>query len=116
MNTKYAMLSYIAQNWLHHTKDFTRGIISELDTERFQQLALEKKFLFNIRPWEGLDVVAGIDYSPGNVLHFAIEIGRAISNNHVPHLQAVHQQPGGEVTDSLITFLPAPGDTSPEVI
>lgn len=101
INTKYELLSYITENWLHHTKDFMHGIVSEQDTERFQQLALVKKFLFNIRPWEGIKVVAGIDYYTSEGLHFAIEMGWAISNNHMPLLRAVHQQLDTEITGFL---------------
>lgn len=56
LQTKYCLLSYVVENWLHHTTTFRDPIDTTFPTSRqnrlFDILALDKKFSFDIRPWD----------------------------------------------------------------
>jgi hypothetical protein len=93
LTTKYRLLSYVAENWLHHTT-MTREACEVFFTSSprhfrlFSNLALEKVFPLDIRPWESIPL--RWDRFP-----FVLQLGWAISSNHLPLLHAIaHKEIG----------------------
>jgi hypothetical protein len=83
---KYALLSYVAEYWLHHTITFTKAMEATMQSPHhlhlFNNLALHRKFPFDIRPWDGISLRR-------EGFPFVIQIGWAISANHLPLLKSI---------------------------
>ncbi|KAE9367461.1 hypothetical protein N431DRAFT_348615, partial [Stipitochalara longipes BDJ] len=86
LSTKYRLLSYVAENWLHHTSTTGEGGEGTKWSRRyirlFEIVAFERSFSFDVRPW---------DLAPfqQHECPFVLQIGWAISENHVHLLRTV---------------------------
>lgn len=87
LNTKYHLLSYVVENWLLHNT----GIQIQYEPSRhqalFEHLALEKNFSFDLRPWDSIPF--RLEGSSD-----VLQIGWAVSTNHIPLLYAVAKHIG----------------------
>jgi len=85
---KFSLLPYIIENWLFHTIGFVydrdRPTLSRHSKRwaLFTLLALEKKLLFNFRPWD-------CNKLQRQDIPYALQIGWALSTNHVPLLVTI---------------------------
>lgn len=115
LNTKYHLLSYVAENWLHHTTIMMGasepGDWTLLRIRLFKNLALEKKFSFDIRPWDS--VLSRWKGPP-----FILQIGWAISTNHLPLLRVISNHIGddsiGNYFEQFVKLFVASASTSSE--
>jgi hypothetical protein len=92
LNSKFSLLPYITENWLFHSIEFTQdklensashtGLRNARRLMLFDYLTLEKKLLFDFRPWDCVKLQR-------DSLPYAIQIGWALSANHVPLLEAI---------------------------
>jgi hypothetical protein len=86
LKVKYHALSYVAENWLHHTTMTREGWEISPPSLRyvhlFDVLALEKEFPFDIRPWDSVPL-------QWQGFPFILQLGWAISTNHLPLLRAI---------------------------
>lgn len=90
-NSKYSLLSYAAESWLHHNTTWSKfwkvGDTSDPEQDKclsnprgrrrnlFGILALEKTFPFSIRPWDSVPFQR-------EEFPYVLQIGWAISTNH----------------------------------
>ncbi|KAH6684268.1 hypothetical protein B0J14DRAFT_572528 [Halenospora varia] len=87
MEEKYCLLSYVTEHWLSHTNCLSNkatlrsGNVAGRQT--FDNLILDKVLMFQIRPWENLSV------SPPKNLPYMACLGWALTNNHIPLLEAI---------------------------
>lgn len=99
LKSKYRLLSYLAENWLHHNT-----IIGNVRESRpwsprhlclFENLVLEKRGSLDIRPWDSIPLRC-IGFP------FVLQIGWALSTNHLPLLRTISKNTrGGSIGDYL---------------
>lgn len=99
LQTKFAFLSYVAENWLFHTIDFANPTLHSRAEQTslfsaFDKLAFDRNFSFDIRPWDGLSTRM-------NEYPFIAPIGWALSTNHLPLLQAIVRRDKTQISRCL---------------
>jgi hypothetical protein len=86
LKSKYCLLSYVAENWLQHNT-----IIGNVSESRpwsprhlclFENLVLEKRGSFDIRPWDPISLQC-LGFP------FVLQIGWALSANNLPLLRTI---------------------------
>lgn len=104
LGSKYSLLSYIVENWLYHTVEFSNEVLLNTTSPKnhetkgecyqlrlFDGLAFDKSLLFDIRPWDSV-VINHKDLS------YIAQIEWAISNNHLVLARAIHRRTGTEIS------------------
>jgi hypothetical protein len=99
LKSKYRLLSYVAENWLHHNTIIGNVRESCPWSPRhlclFENLVLEKRGSLDIRPWDSIPLRC-IGFP------FVLQIGWALSTNHLPLLRIISKYTrGGSIGDYL---------------
>jgi hypothetical protein len=77
---KYVLLEYIASFWAWHTSHFEESTVSEKTWNLFRELAFDRQFLFDAKPWDTMETrAAKIDKSVPHIplLRWTIDEGVA---------------------------------------
>lgn len=84
---KYLFLSYVAENWLYHTRDFNFEVGEEESCPKhfllLEALTFEKPLLFDFKPWE--------EIKSRNAQHIE-PFGWGLFANHVPLIHAINRR------------------------
>jgi hypothetical protein len=86
LKTKYHLLSYVAENWLHHNTGTGEALGASIWTHRYQHRfdnsVLAKRFSFDIRPWDSIPF-RNKDFP------FVLQIGWAILTNNIALMHTI---------------------------